>query len=134
MFWLDFWVRFLDYVLELFSRVSEQVFRAFIFKSKEVFQEWISWFYQKLYWVFHRQIYPSFSHTSLSFSLPYLSYRIFVSESYFCDQEKWSQVFHLLVLESVELRPRRTCEIVFCCSCENKWGTCKSKSSSVNSL
>jgi len=44
-------------------------------------------------------------------------------------------VFHPLLLESViEVQPRRTCEFVLCCSCGKKWGTCESKSFSVNSL
>ena len=64
-------------------------------------------------WVFHFQIYLSFSHIRLSFSLLYPSSRNPVCESVFCDK-KVSQSFHLCNLRSWRLWPWRTCRFVWC--------------------
>jgi len=99
------------------------------------FQKWFSW-------VFHHHIHPCFSHTYLSFSLLYHSYRRSVVRLFLGDQSVVITKVIILVLR------RQTCGFVLfrvlvrarcrvaasaslracvCCSCGNKRGTRESK-------
>ena len=60
---------------------SQQVFRASLSYQKRVYQEWFSWVFKSFFLSFLFPNLSSFVTQAWAFSLPHLSYRIFVCES-----------------------------------------------------
>ena len=69
---------FLSQFFLRFSKIVQQVLEIKFYFKRSVYKSDSLVFFKRISWVFPPQIYLSFSHKSLNFSLTYLSYRSFV--------------------------------------------------------
>ena len=86
LFWLvlhKIWRGFLSQFFPPFSEIFQQVLELKFYIKKSVYRSDSLAFSKKISWVFPPQIYPNFSHKSLSYPLPYLSYRSFAVRVFF---------------------------------------------------